>query len=308
MAIPGTDLESGGAAPVAEEHLDGLNQAPLESEEQADAEDDDDGIVESVTVGQQRMVPVAELIKHRKAAKAANAKTAELSARLQQADQIAAQLEEVRPYVQQLRNMTPQAIEQLRTGTAPTRVTEQPADDTEAREVAEDLGLIDAQGALDVARARRVLNRIEKNAESKAQAAIGPVRQQAAAQQVEGLKAQAKAAQDKHGNPFASQESIDLAYRIVPPELATAEGVAPILLLVAAGLDKHSGRMPKSNQPQYADPIYTEPAAGRRAPAALSADERAIAGKVGLSDKQFQTASDALAKASAGGRRGIALE
>src|SRR3954471_13091412 len=91
MSIPGVQIE--GADPVEEEHVESQQHAE-------DGGDDDDGIVETGSVGNQRMVPVGELNKQRKEAKAAKRQLAEQATAIATVTQ---QLNEARPYIDRLR-------------------------------------------------------------------------------------------------------------------------------------------------------------------------------------------------------------
>ena len=297
MSIPGVDLENGD--PVEPEHVEDPNLSPAEDEGA------DDSVVETVTVGERKMVPLAEVIKYRKAAKAAEKRLAEQQTQI---DTVSQQLDAVAPYVEKLRE--PGVMAKLNEATAPSRTAEHDTEDTEAIQHAQDYGLIDAKGELDIARARRQLNALEKMAERKAEAIaqriMGPLARNSAEQKALSLREQAKRATTKDGQgPLATEESVDLAYKLLPPELIAAEGVAPIANILAAGLDVYYGRRPGATR-EYAEPIYTE--TGRsRGPSPLSSDEKRIIEKVGLDEKTFRTAGANMERAAAT-RRGVALE
>src|SRR3990167_925963 len=163
MSVPGTNLETDDP-PVAVQVDDPTQHPPLSGHE-PEPEPDDDGVVEAVSVGGQKMVPLAELIKTRKEAKAAKAKLAELEPQVAQIPGIQQQIDTLRPYADAIRQ-NPNLIKLAQQATRPSgQDTVQPDDDQEARDTAEDLGLYHPQtGELDVARARRGPGRADREA------------------------------------------------------------------------------------------------------------------------------------------------
>lgn len=300
MSIPGTSME---------EHEQPADDAAAAAAAAAAAHDDDpdDALVPTVQVGAQQMVPVGELIKQRKEAKRLGREMAELRPRVERAEAVGRQLEEAAPLIEQLRNMTPEARQALATGKLPSPVgTAQPEQDREAQQWAEMNGFIDAQGGLDVQRARNNLDWLDQRHARNTQAIIGPVRQSAAAQAVQNLRQQAKGITDSAGVPMASSESIDEAYAMLPPELASQPQVAHVVIGTAMLIDKMKGRTPRAAAPasSYADPVYMEGGGTRRQLQALSAEEKKRAERIGLTEKDLQSAGSAL---NAGGR-GIRME
>lgn len=304
MSIPGVPMEG-------DEPQDPV-QDPAPAEGVEAEHDDDDGLIETVTVGNQKMVPVGEMIRYRKESKATKREVAELKARAERAEAVGQQLNDVMPLIEKLRDMTPAQREALATGRMPSLPGERhDAEDVEAKELAEDLGLIAADGSLDIARARKRLDKDNERYQRMLQEAVAPVRQHTAQQQARILSTQAKAIKDDQGVPMASAASIDEAYAMLPPELASQPNVAMVAIGTAMLIDKMKGRRPagpaaEPNERGYQAPIYSESPGGRRGVPALTAEERASASKLGLTEKDLQSATAALSGAA--GRRGIAME
>jgi hypothetical protein len=292
MSIPGTSMED--QSPVHD--LD-PNAPPADPP-------DDEGIIESVKVGDQQMAPIAEVIRYRKEARAAKRENEAMRSQLENARVIGERLQQAQPLLERLQQMTPQQREALSSGRmASPAGTPQAEDDVEARELAEDYGLISHDGSLDVARARKILSKNEERIRRGVESLVAPIRQNSAQQQASSLRQQAEAVTDNAGMPLATRESIREAYDMLPPELAAQPNVAMVALGTAMLIDRMRNRAPKAVQ-EYADPIYSEPAAGRRQGAGITAEDRALATKVGLTDKDLTSAVNALKQ----GGRGVRME
>lgn len=302
MSVPGVSMES------VEQPDNQIDPAEAAGVAGATEEHDDDALVPTVQVGAQQMVPVSELIKHRKEARAFKKQLADLQPRLERADLIGSQLAEVQPFIEQLRNLTPAQRDAVLSGKVPTpQGVAQPADDVEARELAEDLGLIAQDGSLDIRRARARLDKDNVRFERMLQQAVAPVKAQTHQQQAVAMRAQAKSVKDAAGVPLATPESIDEAYGMLPPELASQSNVAMVVLGVAGLIDRMKGRKVKADAADtFSAPIFSENTGGRRSAPALTSEERATASRLGLTDKDLQNAGSALSQSS--GRRGISME
>lgn len=283
MSMQGLDLEAGGEP-------EPIQQEPIAAP--AAQEDDDDGLIETVKVGEQKMVPVGELINYRKQAREAKRANELIQ---QQMQTLQTQLQEVRPYVDKLRE--PGVLDRLTKGTHATPAsTEQPADDQEAKDTAEDMGFYTTDGQLDVARARRVLDRIESRNARRTQNDLAPLRQQTAVQAAQVMRQRVDTMRTKEGAPLASRESLDEVFGMVPPELQADPKTAFVMALAAAGMDLFTGRKGVVTAPpagrEYSEPIYTEAPGGRRAGAGISAELAALGKRVGLSDKELAGAAN----------------
>lgn len=282
MSLQGTDLESEDPVPV--QHVDDPTP-PVEP-----PPDDEDGVVETVSVAGQKMVPLPELIKYRKEAREFKKQLDAVQPQLQQAQQVFQQLEQARPYIDAIRQH-PELIEAAQKGThASTATTAQPANDPEARELAEDMGWYDANGQLDVARGQRWLTKLDARQKRLAEAEVAPLRRQTVEQAANGMKARLYAMQDHQGAPVASKESLDEILSWLPAELIADGKVAFVAAMAAAGMDKYAGRTPTRpftpQQPQYGAPIRTE-APGRRTTQASDPELMRLASRVGLTEKDL---------------------
>lgn len=281
MNIPGTDLET--EDPI--EERDPALGAITEPEAEAD-EDTDPDLIETVKFGETKMAPVGKLIEQRKANKELKAENAALKA---QQEAINAQIAEFRPYADAIK-ANPQLIDMVQGKTRPTApTTVQPQDDTEAQQWADENGLITATGELDIARARRQLDHLDKIAEKRIQREIGPLRQNEAQRTAQSHLEQAKRVTLKDGNPVATAESMEQAFQMLPVELTSDRNVAAMLPIFAAGLDVIMGRRQAkaSTQVEYDDPILSESPANRRGTATLSSDTQRLLQRVGVSEKEF---------------------
>src|SRR5690242_10582998 len=99
MSVPGTNLENLPDEPEPIQAEDPTGQPPAVAED-----DEDEGIVQSVKVGEQQMVPVGDLIRYRKEARTLRRQLAEAAPVIQRAQQVERKLQEVEPYVQAIRN------------------------------------------------------------------------------------------------------------------------------------------------------------------------------------------------------------
>lgn len=286
--IQGMDLEAPEQqAPVRDGDP---NVAPQGGQEQ---DDENEGLIETVRVGEQRMVPVSELVAQRRANRENKQKIAELSQQVQRAAAIEQQLEQLRPTLDIIR-ANPRILEAVKAGTHATPGhVDQPDDDQEAKDLAEDNGYYTTTGELDVARARRVLDRIEARVAKRMEAQIAPLRAQTHSQAAQAMRQKVSTLRTKDGAPMASTESINEIFGMVPEELQGDPRTAFVMTLAAAGMDLYSGRKPQApvRQPEYGEPIYTEPAGGRRGPAPVSAELAALGKRVGLNEKQISEAA-----------------
>lgn len=294
MSIPGVSME---------------DPQPVQDGDPAvtpDGHDDADGLVETVKVGEQQMAPVSEVIKYRKQAKSLQKQLDTLQPQLEQARQIGQRLQEVQPLLEQVQRMTPQQRQAFAAGQVPSPAgTPHNTEDVEARDLAEDLGLIAQDGSLDIARARKRLDKDNARFERMLEERVAPMRQTTAQQAAQSLRTQARTVVDANGIPLATPESIDEAYAMLPPELASQPNVAMVALGVAGLIDRFRGRQPKAPAQTYGDPIFSEPAAGRRAGPSITADDKALAAKVGVTDKDLTSAVSAFQQS---GGRGVRME
>lgn len=299
MSIPGESMEEPEPQPVVNDGDPTLVPQP--------EPEDDDAIVETVSVGGNKMAPVSEVIKYRKQAKETARRLAELEPQIQESARLREQLQQIQPALEVLQRLTPQQREALATGKMPSPVgTPQQADDAEARQWAEMNGFIAADGSLDIARARQNLDWLDRRHEQQTEQRLAPLRQTTAQQTAQAIMHQAFGFRDAAGNLMASQESIREAYAMLPPELAANPNVAITAVGTAMVIDRMKGRTPKAPEMAmpYGDPLYSEPAAGRRGPV-VTAEDRALAKRVGLTDQDLTGAVNALTTSRG---RGVRME
>jgi hypothetical protein len=216
--------------------------------------------------------------------------------------QVEQQIAEIQPYVQAIRD-NPELIDQINRGTRPSRSTPQPEDDQEARDTAEDLGLYTADNRLDIARARRILDRAVSNAEKKLEGRLRRTEQTTVQAQADVMRQRLYTLKDKDGvTPMASRESMDEMLKVLPAELVAQPNVAFFVALAAAGFDKYNGRRPQVVEPEdFGDPLHTEPT-GRRS-VGIHPELQQIGRGLGLTDADLKSAA-----ARPASRRGIPLE
>jgi hypothetical protein len=299
MSVPGVNLEDDVPEPQ--------NLEPGGEPETQDAavpeSDDDEALIQGVTQAgsDKEKALLSSLITFRKQARESK-KALEQERTARQA--IEGKVNEIMPYVEQIR-ANPGLVDMVNGKTRPSQpTTVQPEDDPEAIQFAEDFGLITATSELDVTRARRMLDLLDKRADRKAQAAMAPLRQTEAQRATLSNKERTRQVTLKDGSRLASDESIEEAYGLLAdvPELTANPQVAALMPIIAAGLDVAKGRRGVARQPvEYADPLYTEPAGGARRQAPMNAELARIVGKVGLTEKD-------MARAQPIGARGMALE
>lgn len=296
MTIPGTNVEDPQPVHDGDPAVGGAAD---------DAHDDDEGLVQTVKVGETQMAPVSEVIRFRKEAREAKRELEKLKPQLEQANVVSQQLQQLQPMLETIQRMTPQQRELLASGKLPSPAgTTQPADDVEAREMAEDLGLIATDGSLDIARARKRLDKDNTRFQRMLQETVAPLRQTTAQQQAATLQREAEQITDASGMPLATPESVREAYKMLPAELAAQPNVAMVAIGTAMLIDRMRGRQVRAPERSYGAPLYSEPAAGRRSSGpSISAEDKAMAAKVGITEKDLNAAVTAL-----GSGRGVALE
>jgi hypothetical protein len=258
-------------------------------------EEADEPITTTKTPDGKDVVDVASVIHWRKQAKAARKEVATLKQQVDQLEPHRQRLEAAAPILEKLQALPPEQqaafLEAVRTNTAPSRTQTQDPDDVEARELAEDLGLVDASGVLDVARGRRMLERLDKRAEAKARTIVAPYAQTTAQGVAYTLRERTKQQADPNtGTPYATAESIDEAFAMLKdaPELAANPAVSAIILGTAMLIDKSRGRVPKAPERyEYSEPLLTEPAGGRRGAPVITDETKRLLDRVGLTEKEF---------------------
>jgi hypothetical protein len=209
---------------------------------------------------------------------------AERGKRKETARQLRAAQEElarVRPMAAEYEQLLPVLPELLSRSQAPQPGQPVPQADPDVIELAQDLGLVDDDGNLDIARATRLMQRIENRTGRMVAAHTAPVRAQTAAQVASQVTEKAYKAVDQQGNPYATRAAIDQVFRQLPPESLADPNTAVMALVIARGLGGPGGG--------DGEPTYTE-GQGRmpRGGGPLSQMERSIMKMRGKSEADWR--------------------
>lgn len=251
--------------------------------------------------GKTDVVPLAAHLEQRgKAEKRGEAKARlEMQKEIDEAKAIKQSLEQYGPILQRIQQ-DPSILERARQPQKTER-------DVEAEEVAEDLGLIAADGSLDVNRARRYLDRQDQRNGKLVDQRVAPVANATASQIANGHRLALKSRRHEDGRPVASAESIDAVANVLPPELVANPNVAQIMELIAIGLDQKTGRTPKAPVARMYDEPWLSEGAGRGpgSRSVLTDEDKRFAKNLGLDEKTYAKQVEDLHN---NGRRGVALE
>lgn len=274
---------------------------PAETDEAAAALAIDDG-------KGNKMVPLSALMGAKKEIKDLNKRVKDLEPVAAETAQVRDRLDKAQPFIDAIVNNPRMRAEVLRAVNG-TRTsgdgTEQPQDDPEAVATAEDLNLYLPDGVtLDVARAQRINTRMDARSRRQADEAVRPLAGVALGSKADANIREALAMVDHDGVPLASAESIKEVAAQLPAHLLSNPQVMDLVINNAIGIDRRKGRTPKPLD----EPLYMERNSGRRASApAISADERAMLARVGLTEKEYAESGKQLEHAVTN-RRGIVLE
>lgn len=254
----------------------------------------------------------AALIAAKRELRAANRKVKELEPVAASAKEIGGQLERAQPIINAVL-ANPKLLAEAARIAKGTRTsndgTVQPTqdEDPDATAYAEDAGFYLADNQTpDVARARRVLDRLDARHGRKTQEIVAPYAGAVLGSAAErNLQAMVRMTDDD-GVPLATAESIREVASKMPQHLLANPDVADLVLNSAIGLDKRTKRSPKApDEPLYLD----RPGGGRGGrQTAVDADLQAAFDRLGIDNKQGAAAVSRLEQSAAGGRRsGIAL-
>jgi hypothetical protein len=230
----------------------------------------------TVDVGGQKMIPVGAVIEERRARQALKADF----------DQLSGYVHQVRPYLDFLQANPDllQQTRQTRSDAAPPKADEI---NPEALELATTLDLYGADGKPDVVRGQKLLDRIEKTAQSRADQAIGPLQESTARERGNFMYQRALVTKAPDGRGVDRDVLDALWTRTDAKVLATEEGAAGVVAM-ALGLTVMRGKAPAPNAPAPLAPLHTESPGSRttsRAP--MSTLDQNIAKIRGLNDKDY---------------------
>jgi hypothetical protein len=264
----------------------------------------------SVDMGGNRMVPLSALIAAKKELKTSKGRVKELEPIAARATDVDARLSNAQPIIDAIVSNPKLRAEALRIAQG-TRVsddrTAQPdeSDDPDAAAYAEDAGFYLSDGQTpDVARARRVLTRLDARHGKQTDDRIRPLAGVTLNQQAQVNLRNAAAQTDDNGVPYATQQSLDEVAKQLPAQLLADPNVVNLLLHTAIGMDRMKGRTPKAVD----EPLYMAPAGGgrRSAEPVIDSATRSRLESLGLTEKEY-TASAKKLEDGAQNRRGIVL-
>jgi hypothetical protein len=267
----------------------------------AGREEADEVIVAEKNARGEDVAPVSAVLKYKGESKAAKAEVARLTAEIGKLQGVQQALEQYSPILERIRQ-DPSIMERAR------QPQQQPAeDDVEAIQLAEDMGLLAADSSLDVKRARKMLDFLDRRNDRRIDQRVAPLANTTAAQIAESHRQRATTLRKKDGSLAASEESINQVYGMLPAELLANPSVAALMPIMAAGLDAMTGRKPAAQAVrEYDEPFFSEAAGGGRGPrSVLTDDDKAFAQKLGLDGKTYEKQVQQM---QTNGRRGVALE
>lgn len=255
------------------------------------------------TPGEQQNARVkAALIAAKKGEKAAKKRIAELEPLAAGSAETTERLNTVQPIINAILSNPKLRAEALRiaNGTSTSHATtEQPDadEDPDAAAYAEDAGFFLGDNTTpDVARARRVLNRLDARHGRQTDERIRPLAGVTLGQKADANIKAAMAETDDDGTPMATEASIREVAAQLPPQLLADPKVIDLVLNSAIGIDRRKKRTPKAPE----EPMYLAPSSGRRAAPALSPEDRRALAAVGLTEEDMKKTTAKLEKA--GGR------
>ncbi len=277
---------------------DDPNAPPVES----DPEDADTAALAVNDAAGNRMVPLSALISAKRENKTLHARNKELEPIAARVTEIDGKLQTAQPILDAI--MTDPklraTVQRIAAGTRATAGTvEQPDDDPDAAALAEDSGYYLQDGQLDVARAQRIMQRLDARTARQTAEAIRPLAGVTLQGKADQHFREALAATDANGVPWASQESITKAWAMLPAHLLANPQVVELAVNNAIGMDRREGRTPTAATP----PLFLE-SAGSRTPRepAISAKTKASLERLGLTEKEFQQSNQLVEEGRQTGR------
>ena len=254
--------------------------SPPTTDQSSDPEPD--GVVE---LQGQKVVPLAALTAERDRVRRSTeekirAEYEPLKAKAAHADQLAADLERVRPQLDYLARHPPPA--------EPEEPKTPAVSDEEAERVARDYELYTPTG-LDLPRAKRIIAKqrteVAEMAGKAAEEAMKPLRETNAIQAARQNFVWAASQVDAHGHPLVDPAELAQVWASFPAEMVANPQVAQEVLKNVVGAAIMSGKRPTSGGPE---PVFSEPAGGpRNAPYQMSEPERKVARAAGIDEKKW---------------------
>ncbi len=279
---------------------------PVPGAEPRGADDDLDHDTASLAVDDgkgNKMVPLSALMDAKKSVRALSKKVKDLEPVAQRVTEIDGRLQKAQPIIDAVLANPKLRAEALKIaqGTAPSRATtDQPTadEDPDAVAYAEDMGWYLQDGTTpDAARGRRVLARLDQRHGRQTDERIRPFATLTVEQKKEQNLARVKGQVDEDGTPLVTEESVNEVAAMLPAHLLADPNVSQLLLTTAIGLDRQKKRTPKP----VPEPMYLERPAGRGPrESVISADERAMLKRVGLSEDEYKKSNERLEQTAPG--------
>lgn len=208
----------------------------------------------------------------------------ELSAQAQRAGELEAQLRELQPYAEFVKNNRDLLIQRQPEPVAPAA----PEVDQDAVEMAQLLDFYKPDGSLDVDRGKKALNTLERRATKIADQRVAPIIERTAHEQAQINYQRAAQVKDANGES-ASQEALQAIFRQMDPRLAADPAVAQILTLAAMGADRM--RTPRKTvvAPPVSAPALSESSGGHpQTRPTMSRFEESVAKERGIAPAKWQ--------------------
>ena len=259
----------------------------LESTPEPEPEPQEPALEGVVEVQGQKLVPVSAVIAERDRARQSTEKRIRdeyepVKAKAAQADQLAADLGALQPYIDHLRRH-PELMQQAPQADVPT------VSDQDAEQFARQYELYTPTG-LDTGRAKKIIanqrDEMAKVARNAAQEAVAPVLHGTATQQARQNFLWAASQRATDGSPLVDPNELAQEWAQMPPELAANPEVAQVILDRVVGRSLRSGKRPP--QRQESEPLFSETPGGRGSgDYQISPMEKRMSKNVGLSEKDW---------------------
>jgi hypothetical protein len=284
---------------------------PIDGDPALAADDvDDEAAAQAIDDGKgNKLVPLSALVNAKKALRVATKAIKELEPIAQRSKEVNDRLDRAQPIIDAIITNPKLRAEALRIaqGTRTTSDTvDQPSadEDPDAAAYAEDAGFYLADGQTpDLARSRRVLDRLDKRHGRQTDDRIRPLAGLTLTDKANQNLRDAAAMVDDDGTPLATWESIKEVADQLPPHLMANPQVKELVLNSAIGLDRRKKRTPKAAE----EPLYLErqSGGGRREPT-VSPEEKKQLDRLGITEKEYAASTKRL-EAGVAQRRGIVL-
>lgn len=270
-----TNLEDDAATDTPDTPAPAAAAAPETPAPAAPPEEERPAEVEAVEVGGQKYVPVGAIKAEREKRQTAEREVQRLAA-------LEAQLNELRPYAEFVKN-NPQLLQPREP--APAQPRAEPEADQSLVALATALDLYTTDAKPDLKRAQTIKGLIDATAQQHAAAAVQPIRNYTAEQQSAINFQRALQVQDADGHK-PTEASLRAVWGSMPAADTADPRVAGILAMTALGMDRLTRKSPPQAPPL--PPVVTEASGGHPQARPLLSDLEAKAAKErGLTQKAW---------------------